>query len=204
MRPLRILLVLALVAVAAFLALLAADVRAWPGSFARGDAAYDVAPLDAQWTPSTRLRPGLSRGLLGVQDDLATRKALQEYRANVAVQPRLDNAVQVAGARASAERALARVARLPGAARASQAETLIGVMAFGDFSQGGQEGQAEQAVSAFQSGVKLDPSNVDAKYDLELLLLQLIARGVRPGSQAGAGFGPGHHGAAGGIAGHGY
>jgi hypothetical protein len=204
MRPLRILLVVALIAIAALLALLAADVRAWPSSIAAGDAVYQVAPLEARWAPSTRLRESISRRLLGVQDDLDARKALQEFRANVDVKARPDNAVQVAGARASAEGALARVARLPGAARASQAETLLGVLSFGDFSQGGQITQAQQAVAAFQSAVKLDPTNDDAKYDLELLLLQLIARGVRPGSQSGAGAGPGHHGAAGGAGGQGY
>jgi hypothetical protein len=204
MRAIRIVAIVALLALAAVAALLAADVRAWPTGFAAGDAVYDVSPLEAQWAPSTRLPAGLSRSLLGVQDDVAARKALQLYQANVGVRPRLDNAVQVAAARASAETALAGVARSRGAARASQLEALVGVLAFGDSSQGGQSSQADQAVSAFQSAAKLDPSNIAAKYDLELLLRLLIAHGVRVGSQAGTGFGPGRHGAAGGVGGHGY
>lgn len=204
MRAIRIVAIGGLLALAAAAALLAADVRSWPSAIAAGDAVYDVAPLDARWSPSTRLPSSLSRGLLGVQDDIAARKALQLYRANVEVRSRLDNAVQVAAARASAETALARVARSPGVARASQNETLVGVLAFGDFSQGGQSSQADQAVSAFEAAAKLDPANIAAKYDLELLLRLLIARGVRVGSQAGTGFGPGRHGAAGGVGGHGY
>jgi len=195
--------VAALVA-AVLLALLAADVRAWPRAMTAGDSVYALRPLDASWSASTRLPVGWSRTLLGVQDDLIARHALQLYRANVGVRPRLDTAVQAAAARAAAEAALARVAREPGAARASQAETLLGVLAFGDFSAGAQTSQADQAVSAFQQAVKDDPSNEAAKYDLELLLRLLVAHGERTGSQPGAGPGPGRRGAGGGVPGHGY
>jgi hypothetical protein len=195
--------VAALVA-AILLALLAADVRAWPRVVTAGDSVYAMRPLDASWTPSTRLPVGWSRGLLGLQDDLAARHALQLYRANVGVRARLDTAVQAAAARAGAEAALAGVAREPGAARASQAETLLGVLAFGDFSAGAQTSQADQAVSAFEQAVKDDPSNEAAKYDLELLLRLLVAHGQRTGSQPGAGPGPGRRGAGGGVPGHGY
>ena len=88
--------------------------------------------------------------------------------------------------------------------RDSQAETLLAVLAFGDYSQGQQTSQADEAVSALEEAVKLDPNNAVAKYDLEVLLRELIAHGSTVGSQAGAGFGPGKHGAAGGVSGKGY
>ena len=204
MRALRVMAAVVLLAAAVFAALLAADVRAWSTAVATGDAVYDATPLSATWTASTRLPASLSRGLLGLEEDLAARHALQLYRANVGVRARLDNAVQVAGERAIAETALAAVARGRDTVRDSQAETLLAVLAFGDFAQGAQTSQADQAVSALEQAVKLDPENSAAKYDLELLLRTLEARGTSVGSQAGAGFGPGRHGAAGGVGGKGY
>jgi hypothetical protein len=63
----------------------------------------------------------------------------------------------------------------------------------------------ERSVADFQSAVQLDPANDDAKYNLELLLRELLARGVRPGSN-GSSTGPakGHKGAGGGQPGRGY
>ncbi|HLX19874.1 MAG TPA: hypothetical protein VKR23_06960 [Gaiellaceae bacterium] len=204
MRIVRVGVAVVLVAAAVVVALLAADVRGWSKAMSSGDAVYDATPLSATWTPATRLPASWSRGLLGLQDDLAMRHALQLYRANVGVRARLDNAVQVEEARAAAEAQLSDIARGGDTTRDSQAETLLGVLAFGDYSQGQQSSQADEAVSAFTDAVKLDPGNAIAKYDLEVLLRQLIAHGSTVGSQAGAGFGPGKHGAAGGVAGRGY
>jgi hypothetical protein len=203
-RASRIALAVAALVLAVLAAVAATDVRAWTRSVPAGDATYAVAPLEATWTPSTRLPTSFTRDLLGLQDDLAMRHALQLYGANVGARPRLDNASQVAAARAASETALAQVARGSDASRDSQAETLLAVLAYGDFAEGGQASQADQAVSALQDAVKLDPDNVTAKYDLELLLRLLAAHGVQPGSQAGTGFGPGRHGAAGGVRGRGY
>jgi hypothetical protein len=204
MRAARIGAIVAALTAAILLALLAADVHSWPRAFAAGDGVYDSTPPDARWTPATRLPVGWSRALIGVGDDLAARHALQLYRANVGVAVRLDNATQVAAARGQAENALARVAQESDGARASEAETLLGVLAFTDYSQGAQTTQAAQAVSAFQQAVKDDPANEVAKYDLELLLRLLVAHGQRVGSQSGVGTGPGKRGAGGGVLGKGY
>lgn len=204
MRAARFTLAAVGLAGAVLLALLAADVRAWPRALAAGDGVYETSPASAHWTPSTRLAVGWSRSLVGVGDDLRARHALELYRAIVAVRPRLDNAAQVAGARALAESALSDVARGSTGGRASQAETLLGVLAFGDFSHGSQTSQADEAVGAFQQAVKDDPSNDAAKYDLELLLRALVAHGQRSGSQSGTGTGPGKRGAGGSALGHGY
>ena len=104
---------------------------------------------------------------------------------------RLDNAVQVAADRADAEVALSAVARSDDPDKASQALTLLGVLAFSDFARSGRNsaGLADAAVSAFDSAVRIDPENEAAKYDLELVLKALSARGVRvePGSGSGVG-----------------
>lgn len=204
MRAARLAAAIVVLAGAVLLALLAADVRSWPRAFAAGDGVYAADPAAAHWTPSTRLPAGWSRSLVGARDDLQARHALELYRAIVGVQPRLDNATRVAAARAFAESSLSDVARASSGARASQAETLLGVLAFGDYSQGSQSSQADEAVAAFQQAVKDDPSNAAAKYDLELLLRALVAHGQRAGSQSGTGTGPGKRGAGGGGLGHGY
>jgi len=90
---------------------------------------------------------------------------------------------------------------------ASEADNLLGILAFADSTQTGPAAPApvDQSVADFQAAVRLEPGNVDAKFNLELLLHQLLARGIRPGSNSSAG-GPakGHRGAGGGLPGRGY
>ena len=195
-----------LAVLAILLALLAADVRAWGDAVASGDTLYSASPSTASWRPTTRLPTGLSEWLVGAGDDVAARRALQRYRATANTRTRLDNAVEVAAARAATERALAAVARSGDPATAAQARTLLGILAFGDFARGGETAsQAEAAISDFDSAVRIDPGNETAKYDLELALSALAARGVRvePGSGSGTGS-TGRRGARGGVPGHGY
>lgn len=195
MRALRFLPALVLVALAVVVALLAADVRAWRQAFESGQA-----------KPSTRLPWNVAARLIDVNDDVEVRRSIALFRATASVHGRLDNALGVAAARANAETALAAVARGHGA-RASQAATLLGVLAFGDLARGGgrDSSQAETAVGDFENAIRAYPSNVDAKYDLELLLRSLAARGVRAGPGAGSGAGAsGHKGAGSGTPGQGY
>ena len=197
--------VLLLAAVA--IALLAADVRAQSDALSAGDARYAGAPGRATWSASTLLPDAVSGTLLGVDDDLAARQALRRFRATAFRRGRLDNAVDVASDRADAEVALAGVARSHDPDKASQALTLLGVLAFGDFARSGRNsaGLAEAAVSYFDAAVRLDPDNGAAKYDLELALKALIARGVRIGPGSGAGVGSsGRRGGGSGVPGHGY
>lgn len=192
-----------LAALAILLALLAGDVRGWQHALARGDAVYSVAPARAEWTPPTTLG-GLSASLLDAGPNLAVRNALQQYAVGAAVHERLDNAVQVEALRARAESSLSAVAAGADAAWASQAETLLGVLAFGG-SASGASNQYDAAISSFTDAARTDPSNVAAKFDLELLLRLSAAHGVRRGAGSGAGFTKhGRRGAGSGAAGSGY
>jgi hypothetical protein len=205
-----VLLVLALGA-----ALLAADVRSWQRTMRADDAVLSAAPRAASWNPQTHLS-SLAENVLGVSDDVRVRRALALFRENVNVRPRLDNAQQVGVARAKAEQALAAVARESGGARASQAETLLGVLVFTDvapsinpspFAQqaGIDPDQARASIVDFEDAVKADPGNEVAKYDLELVMRTLLAQGIRvnTGPQTGAGA-TGRRGAGGGVSGGGY
>lgn len=195
--------VLAVVAVLA--ALLAADTRAWRLALDRGDAAYAVSPGHARWMPETHLG-ALAGSILGVGDDVALRRGLGLYRQVVSQQESLNNELGVEALRAQAERALARPAASSNPALASQARTLLGILAFGAAARGGSGvSPTDQAISDFTDAITADPSAAAPKYDLELLLRLSAARGTRSNSGPTNGFGrTGRQGAAGGVPGSGY
>jgi hypothetical protein len=200
----RLVVPVGLLVLAVLSALLAADVRSWSASVASGDAVYAATPARARWTPSTRI-DGLAESLLDAGDDVAVRRALQLYVATVGVNARLDNALEVQTARARAQDALERVARDPDPARAAQARTLLGVLAFRAAARGGQESDIDVAASDFADAIREDPSAEPAKFDLELLLRLTAAHGTRTGREPGAGTGQtGRRGAGAGTPGRGY
>jgi hypothetical protein len=200
----RLALVALLLTAAVLVALLAADVRAWPAALAGGDAVYTATPGRATWTPSTRLG-GLAAAVLGAQDDVNQRHALQLYSLASGLHQRLDNALDVQTARAQALNALASAARDPDPQRASQARTLLGIFTFGASASGGSQNQVDAAIADFTDAIRADPTDVFAKFDLELLLRLTAAHGTRigPGQSNGPGA-TGHHGAGGGVPGNGY
>jgi hypothetical protein len=192
-----------LVAIALLAALLAADVRSWRSAIAQGDAMYVVTPKQAAWSPSTWLG-GSARTLLGVGPDLEQRHALQLYLNARSIPDRLDTATELQSVRAQAEDALDALAR---GRHASQADTLLGILAFDAAATGTGPGGsgADAAIADFTDAVRTDPENAAAKFDLELLLRLTAAQGSRPGSGAGGSIGKGgRRGAGGGLPGSGY
>jgi hypothetical protein len=200
-RALRFVPAVILLALAVAVALLAADVRSWQRTFATDD-----LRTSGTWNASPRIPGDLAGRLLGVGDDLRARRAIRLFTKTVSVPVRLDDTQAVTGARARAELALAAVARGQGP-RAAQAATLLGILAFGDFARGGgrDPSQAETAIGDFESGVRADPGNPEAAFDLELLLRALTANGSRPGPVGpGGAASTGRNGAGAGTPGHGY
>jgi hypothetical protein len=204
---------LVLLALAGATALLASDVHSWQRALRSDDALLPAAPKVATWRPRTHLS-SLAEQLLGVRDDVEARRAIALFLVNVNVPVRLDNAQQVALGRGRAEQALAAVARNSSGARASQAETLLGVLVFTDVgpsndpfaeSTGIDPDQAQASLADFEDAVRADPENELAKYDLELALRVLLSQGIQVGAgqQTGAGS-SGQRGAGGGVPGSGY
>jgi hypothetical protein len=202
-----------LVALAVLTALLAADVRNWQRTLREDDALISTAPQLATWRPQTHLS-SLAEHVLGVRDDVEARQAIALFLKNVNVPIRLDNAQEVAVARGRAEQALAAVARKSSGSRASQAETLLGVLVFTDVgpsadpfeeTTGLDPDQVQASLSDFADAVRADSGNAFAKYDLELALRALLSQGIRVGAgpQTGAGS-TGQRGAGGGAPGVGY
>jgi len=204
-----------LLVLAAAFALLSADFRSWGRTLRSDDALVAVAPAQAQFAAPVHIPFGIARSVLGIGDDIAYGRALAEYRVAAAIPVRLDNAAQVAAVHTLAENELAAVARTSGnPQRASQAETLVGVLSFADLAQpvgvggirptGIGRSQADAALASFDTAVRENPDDVTAKYDLELLLRALLVQGTRIGPASQAGPSTGRHGAGGGQPGSGY
>lgn len=196
-----------LLAAGVLLALLAADVRRWEQRARAGDLRFQVDPAAAGWTGTGRLPFDPALRLLGLGDQLAFRGAAQRFEAVAAAGNGFDNGASEVQARGVVEAELADRGRAADPRLASAADNLAGILAFADSRRSGANAPApvERSVTAFQDAARLDPANEDAKFNLELLLRQLVAKGVRPGSSSAPG-GPAHgrKGAGAGLPGHGY
>jgi hypothetical protein len=201
--------VLALVLLAAAVAavLLAADLRSWNDGVSAGDAQYARDPGGAAWSASTALPFDPALRILGLSGQLALRRAAATFTQVEAAGNGVDNGYRESLARGSLETVLTGIANGSDHRVDSDAENMLGILAFADSQQLGPNAPApvERSVAAFQAAVQLDPANEEAKYNLELLLHTLVARGVRTGSNSSSG-GPskGHRGAGGGLPGRGY
>ena len=180
------------VPVALALMVLAVDVLRVPGEIAADDVRFQAGPRvrrslwdDLGFLPG---QPGVR--LLGARDDDAHRKALalfaQVQPGKVAVtSPELE----ALRGRAQLEVTLqARVERDPH--RQSQQLNNLGVLTLGRYSTDSQEATQilARGVGAFQNAIELDPGNLDALRNLEILLRRPEAAHLPPNdpSQGGA------------------
>lgn len=200
---------LACVAAAGLLLLLAVDVGRWRDALASSDVRYRSSPGAARmWEPDTLVVPEVLASVLGVEDDVAFRRALRDVRLG-----RLDVAGSydpaLVAIRADATARLTDVLRRDGlAARRAAAANLLGVLTFVDSLAGQQDAAALLAASIgrFRQAIALDPANEDAKHNLELALARGTALGFAE-SAGGKNASPGGRGARGagaGKAGSGY
>jgi hypothetical protein len=190
-----------------FAVLLASDLRNWRGSVAAGDTRYAQSPATARWATSAILPGDPAVHVLGLQDQLALRRTMKRFLKVVAAGNGIDNGYTESAVRGDLESDLTNLAQSSYPRQAAQADNLLGILTFLDSQLRGPSAPApvERSVSAFAAAVTADPTYEDAKFNLELLLRELLAKGVRPGSNNSSG-GPakGHHGAAGGVPGRGY
>lgn len=193
--------VLALVcaALSTLLVLFAFDTQAWQSSVKRDDIRFRALPDHGSlWQPKTIL-PGDPAGLaLGTSDAIAWRHALQAFwYTHVGANPQAS--IDLPRLRAQAQVKLLDLTTSGStAAERSGAANLLGVLVISTpISAGSQSAVIQtlkQSIGYFQQAVELDPSNTQAKQNLELVL-----RVTRPGSgkfgqdaHAGFGFGRGH------------
>jgi hypothetical protein len=195
-----------LVAVAVLLTLLASDLLGWRNAVRRGDREFVRTPASATWHAEATLPWDPARRLLGLAAALRLRAAQQSFAAVQTAGRGYDNGLSESRTRGELEAELASLGRSHDHVIASTADNLLGILAFADATGSGPVAPApvDQAVADFQAAIRLDPTNTDAKFNLELLLHELLAHGVRQGPNNSTGGGHGHRGAGGGIPGRGY
>lgn len=169
--------VVALVVAAGLLVALAADVLRWDRRLRDADAAYS-AHVAARWEPDTLLPRGLSGSLLGVEDDVAFRRAVDQFWRS---DPRSPIRVfQDVTRRSAAERNLARTAeRDSNRERRARLTMLRAALLFEEARNSPIQRQVfvRRAIEQLQRAATLDPRNETVIYDLELALKLLRASG---------------------------
>ena len=205
MRVLRWSAVAVLALLAVVLALAAHDAVSWRSTLRRGDARLASTPANARWRASPLLPGDPARAFLALGDDLALRHAVRAFLVAEATPRGYDNGATQTRVRSGAEIVLADLAAHGAAARASQAGDLLGVLVAKAGRVAGGVTADDRARAAFEAAVRRDPSNVDAKYNLELLLRRTKATTTRQGPGSGSGaLGHGRRGAGSGTPGRGY
>jgi hypothetical protein len=185
------------------LVFLALDARAWSSRFPADDLRYRRdASAPKLWSPHELSPFGLDRSVLGIDDDLAYRRALREFRIGRPLEPVFST--EATTHRVQAQIQLTDVAQTPGPApRASQAANLLGVLGFAMATQDAAQRDTflNNAITAFRQAIALDPTNDDALFNLEYALDQLKGSGEqqasgsdKQGQRGRAGLRPTGHG----------
>lgn len=196
---------LVLAALGVILLAAAHDLRGWEHALGEGDGSFERRPADARWSASSWLPGDPVRDALAVDDDLRLRRAVQAYVIAADAKRGLDNGVRQARIRATAEIGLADVTATGSAAQASQAGNLLGVLVATAERTPDAAATEDRAGETFAAAIRADPRNVDAKYNLELILRRIRVVGTREGPGNGAGNrGESRRGAGSGLPGSGY
>jgi hypothetical protein len=193
------------VALGAAVLALAHDVHSWDRAVARGDARFATQPAGAHWSAATWLPQSLSLRALQLRDDLALRRAEQSFAVAIATPVGYDNGSRQTRVRALSELALSDVVANGTAAQASRAGNLVGILAATARATDGAVADERRAADSFDAAIRADPTNGDAKRNLELLLRRMKVVGEREGTGGSAGYyGHAFAGAGAGLPGSGY
>jgi hypothetical protein len=195
--------------VGVFLILLATDVLRWSNAVHASDVRYRANASAAGLWQIDALVPGdPGRSLLGIDDDLALRKAVRSLELS-SLGSRAQYKPQLILQRADAEARLQTLASGGGdRTQRSRAAELLGVLQLASPTSNPQQRSAFllKAVANLQKAIQLDPSNDEAKYNLEVALrgthgVQTVQGSPTPNVTTGR---PGSRGAAAGGPGGGY
>lgn len=206
MRAARIAIAGVLLVVAVVAAMLAADVRNWQTAIRTGDLRFTQNPGYATWTATSLLPGDPAHALLGIGNQVAFRNAVKTFVTVSAEGQGFDNGYSESRDRAGVEGVLTNLASSPNKQRDSVADNLLGILAYTDSKQTGPYAPSpvERSEADFRSAVSLDPTNEDAKFNLEWLMRQLVAKGSRNGDSGSTGNDHKGHNGGGGTPGKGY
>lgn len=180
---------LALVA-ALVLVVFALDVLRFDRDLAAQDVRFLASPNQARFSPPPALLPaGAAESTLGLGDDLEFRTQLQGY-ARVRPRPAFVDAQVVQTLRAETQLGLTALSRAdPDRVRRARAANMLGVLALDErLAPRDPEALADlirSAIGSFRSAVEIDPTNADAKLNLEQALR--IAKAASLGGDAPSG-----------------
>lgn len=160
-------------ALAAGLALLAADIARYRDALPAGDVRYRVSPSDDDlWSTSELIPFGAATKLLDVQDDVDFRRAVRAMRL-----ARLDDETvsdpELALLRSEAQARLEAIASgADDPLRRSRAANLLGALGLARLPSETQDRAAlvQSITSNLRLAIELDPTNDEAKYNLEVAL----------------------------------
>jgi hypothetical protein len=193
---------------AAATVLLAVDAHAWETTVARDDLRFRALPAHRDlWTPPTLLPGDPASDLIGTGSTMQYRHALQYFwysRVGGDPDARLDTPTLRANTQ---DRLQTLISTAPNSGERSAAANLLGVLVVTapalDSDKNAVKQTLVRAREYFQQSIALDPGNVDAKQNLELVLrLQRPGKGkLGNDARRGIGFGRGR---AAGVAGSGY
>lgn len=202
MRQLRrhraALLSLVCVAAGAAFLLLALDARTWGTTVARDDLRFRALPAHrGLWKPQTSLPGDPAGALLGAENAIAYRRAIQLFWfSRIGSNPETRQDLPTLRAQAQ-YRLQDRIDNGASAHERSDAANLLGVLVVTSSGSSQDKGQVMQilqrAAGYFQQAIRIDAGNDDAKMNLELVL-----RVTKPGkgwvgkdARVGYGFGRG-------------
>jgi hypothetical protein len=178
-RPIVPLVLASLAAVAAVLFLLAAfDVKRWQERIANDDVRFSTAPATTNLWQANALLPGdPARRLLSSSDDVRYRLAVQAFLASHPREPGFLRP-ELEAARVEAQVRLREIAqRETNAQRRSEVLNLLGALstAAARWQQQTRERveSLETSVAYYTEAVRLDRTNEDAMFNLEVLLRRL-------------------------------
>lgn len=179
-RPIVPIVLASLAAVAAVMLLLAAfDVKRWQERIAEDDVRFSTAPAASNLWQADALLPGdPARRLLSLPDDLRYRRAVQAFLASHPREPAF-LLPELEAARVEAQVRLREIAqRETNAKRRSEMLNLLGALstAAARWQQQTQQRveSLEASVTYFTEAVRLDRTNEDAMFNLEVLLRRLL------------------------------
>lgn len=184
------------------LVLVAVDVLRVADPVAESDVRFQARPTlpEGLWEDIGFLPGGIARRAVGIDDDLAYRRAVwlvsrvQPGKSTTAFRP-----PELEGLAAGAQAKLVDASRKEkDPRRRAQLLNLLGLLALDRYASdpANRANIIRGAVDSFQSAVKADPDNADAKFNLELVLRDFYAasasgtapdRGPNRGRQAGLG-----------------
>ena len=203
MRRRRALLVLAavlLATTAALLGLLETELRGWNAGARGRDARLTARSFEAPaWEVSHSLQARAARSLLGVEDDIRFRQAVELFRLSRPLAEGASKGADELLATAEAESDLAAVElRDTDPTRRARAATMLGVLNFEDslYDKENELLHIGKSLAEFRTAILADPQAQEGRYDLELLLRLLgPKKGSGGAASSGGGVGTGANGA---------